>query len=326
MKKGEPIPKSAAIIISAYKAKKWIAPCINSLIKTLDNSHAIFVLDNAFNENSIPLPFEVNFPNYYVLKSEKPLGFSEANNYVLKSISQPFPYVCFLNQDTISEENWLDDCIVVLSNSSKIGAISPSIKQYVGENLDPAFIECQKNAFEEIVIENKSVQIVPEITAAALVVKSNVLFSAGPFDTVFESYCEDFDLCDRIKQSGYSLGILKGSWVRHYSGSASTDKKSLIKKGSLSISNRALLKARRNPNSRVWISFYTISIDFIRRVLRAILNRKGAHPLGAVWKSFKRSIAFFPRMVSKSYDQKKQIETRKELNWDSAEIFRNEKP
>jgi len=298
-------PAIAAVIIAAFRAERWIEPCLVSLIQSVDERHHIYVVDNGENNGSVPNTIACR--NYTVLYSDRTLGFAEANNFALVRLGRRFDYFCFLNQDTVSTLGWLDRCIACMEVEPRIGALMPTLTRYDGTGVDPAGELCLKNVSWKLEMEtpvgNVEVAVTPQITAAAMVARAEVVVNTGPFDPVFGSYYEDYDLSDRIKASGHVLGICLGSEVAHFSYSACTDPTARIRKDALSLSNRALLTCRRNGSKRWRLAARFFLIELPRRIAAGFLARPGAPSLKAVLIGYLRLARILPRLVSSNYDQ-----------------------
>ncbi len=308
----------AAIIIAAFRCERWIKPCLESLVNSIDERHHIYVVDNG--ENNGTVPDVLSFANYTVLKTERTLGFAEANNYALVRLGRGFDYYCFLNQDTISTPGWLDCCIECMESDTAVGAVMPMETLYDGTGIDPACDDClQKSTSTSKIVttsfDEVSVSITPQITAAAMVARADLIAQVGPFDPVFESYCEDYDLGDRLISTGHKLGICHGPTVAHYSGSASPTPKARVRKDALSLSNRALLKCRRQQSGR-WLMAATFLLwGLPRRVAAALFGRPGAPSLRSVWIGYSRLAKILPRLFSATNDRAQFERYLAELGW-----------
>lgn len=307
----------AAIIIAAFRCDRWIEKCLESLVHSIDARHHIYVVDNGENKGAIPdtLPFA----NYTVLKTEHSLGFAEANNYALVRLGRSFDYYCFLNQDTISSPGWLDCCIECMESDPTIGAMMPMETLYDGSGIDPACGDCLKMSTSTTTITTSfgetKVALTPQITAAAMVARADLIAQVGPFDPVFESYCEDYDLGDRIASTGHALGICHGPTVAHYSGSTTTNPKARIRRDALSLSNRALLKCRRQQSGRWWLAAKIILWGLPYRIAAALLRRPKAPSLKAVCMGYSRLFKILPRLFSAAADKSRFEQYLSRIGW-----------
>jgi N-acetylglucosaminyl-diphospho-decaprenol L-rhamnosyltransferase len=56
------------------------------------------------------------------------------------------------------------------------------------------------------------------ISGACMLVRRDVLESIGGFDEGFFLYCEDMDLCARVRKAGHRIGYEPAATVRHHGG------------------------------------------------------------------------------------------------------------
>jgi GT2 family glycosyltransferase len=98
----------------------------------------------------------------------------------------------------------------VLEACPDVGAVSPIIRTYRDDGWDPSFLaflsEEQKAALETSSVEDEVI-LTQKVPAPALLVRTVVLLQTGPFDPVYGSYYEDYDLCRRIRERGHRIGF-----------------------------------------------------------------------------------------------------------------------
>jgi GT2 family glycosyltransferase len=56
------------------------------------------------------------------------------------------------------------------------------------------------------------------VTGAAMVIRSEVWETSGPFDIGYRFYCQDLDLCFAARRSGWSVAVIPGFRVLHHHG------------------------------------------------------------------------------------------------------------
>jgi GT2 family glycosyltransferase len=235
------------------------------------------------------------------------LGFAEANNFAMVNGGLETEYVCFLNQDTLSVEGWLDACVQCLASNSEIGALTPLVTTYDGQGWDPNFKECayfsgdfRDNWEQNIALEE--LYKVPRIPAAAMIARTEVINEVGPFDPIFGSYCEDYDLCDRIRNAGHAIGICTYARLKHFSGSARMSRSWLRQKARQGIRNRIILGSRQRAGDRAAWVLNQITLVMVRRIARAFFGRKGSQPLSSVLMAWFDALVLLPRLMSSYTD------------------------
>src|SRR3989344_6360787 len=99
-----------SIIIISYNTKQITQDCLDSILKSLKNSHLnyeIIVIDNGSTDDSVKLLKELSIKKQElrILQNKKNVGFGKANNQGVKIAKSD--YILFLNSDTLV----LDDAI-----------------------------------------------------------------------------------------------------------------------------------------------------------------------------------------------------------------------
>ncbi len=293
----------ADVILVAYYGDKWLPKCLETL--ALEGSQVNLILvDNAGNNNIDQYDFSA-FSGYQILPTPRPMGFAEANNYALVNGHLKGDYILFLNQDTISPPKWLSNCLNILDQYPNIGALCPLIRNYDNSKWDPSFLDCLSEEQRESLSSKEGEPLIFSDVAPApsLFVRTSVLKSVGPFDPVFGSYYEDYDLCRRIKEAGYEIAFYRRAFIQHFSGSATTDRAKELKRMRQVIRNRAIYEARGTQKNRI---LYTAKLFFWKlpyRFLRGLLKTPSSQPSTIVLHAFFDLLKLSRRLTSKSYDQ-----------------------
>jgi GT2 family glycosyltransferase len=307
-----------SVVIVAFHGQRWLGPCLDSLARASRDRLHVVLVDNSGNDGAIPdhcPQFE-----YTVIRTPEPLGFAEANNFALQHSGLESGATCFLNQDTISEPGWLDACLALFDEDSRLGAVSPLLRSYDDAGWDPGFRECASASagFEQRAAAGESfsgLYEVPRVTAAAVVLRSDALRKSGPFDPVYGSYYEDYDLCLRIRRAGYRIGICGDGKVRHFSGSATTTEATRRKRMRQIIRNRALLRFREAGNRRIPAIARYLAGSFPRNLARSILGTPSSQPLSVQLAAHLDLVRLWKRLVSEKRDARDWEVYLKNLEW-----------
>jgi N-acetylglucosaminyl-diphospho-decaprenol L-rhamnosyltransferase len=298
------------VIVVAYHSDSWVARCLFSLLEHTTRPLSFLVVDNGGNTSLGSLKRRAK-GNMEVVVTGRPLGFAEANNFALVNGGLRGDYVCFLNQDTISRIPWLDACIECMESRPNVGAVIPLITDYEGTAWDEAFLTCAKADRELTSRLQQGVLVdlsdlpefvpVPEITAAAMVVRKEALLKAGPFDPIYGSYYEDYDLCRRIARAGYDVGICTRGRVGHYGGSVTTDRAAYCRRARWITRNRVIYAARWKWSNRPLGLLWYLALEMPRNLARSVLGRSNV-PLVSFLKAHWDLAQLFPRLISERFD------------------------
>lgn len=309
------------VLIVAYHGAPWLPACLSTLVAASSGRVHLCLVDNSGNGDSIPE--RIPEMDYEVLRTPRPLGFAEANNFALQQLVGRSEFVCLLNQDTQSGPGWLDTCEQLLRDRPDWGAVSPLLRTYDGSDWDPGFRECMSKspALMEAARGGalpRDCYEVPRVTAAAVVVRMQALLESGPFDPIFGSYYEDYDLCDRIRRAGYRVGICGAATVCHFSGSSTTTEAAHRRRMRQIARNRAILRIREG-DARRWprIADHLVFI-LPRNLFRGLLRTPSSQPLtvqlGAQWDLLRQ----WRRLVSSRCDSSAFGEYLGQLGWPAA--------
>ena len=138
------------------------------------------------------------FHAYEVMENRTNDGFGSAHNRALGSGSAPF--ILILNPDT----ELYPDCIERLfeaagSDGSRVGAWEP-----------------RQVPYEHPKQYNPVSMSSPWCCGAAVLMRREAFARVGGFDDRIFLYCEDVDLCWRIRHSGWSLRYVPSACIRHH--------------------------------------------------------------------------------------------------------------
>lgn len=312
------IRMNVTALIVAYYGDSWLPACIDSLAEASTQRIHLVLVDNAGNTGFDTLGLE-RFDTE-VIKTPYPMGFAEANNYALAHATRLEEAVLFLNQDTISATGWIDRCLDCLTWGEEMGAVSPLIYTYDGSGWDPGFLACvtaeealdQLSAYDAAGADWFATTIA---SAPALIVRTEALRCAGPFDPVFGSYYEDYDLCRRIRDCGYDIAFCRSATINHYSGSTTNSPERERKRMRQIIRNRILYTLRVSGSPRLPQVARHVALDFPRRLLRGLLRTPSSQPPLVTLKAYGDLLRIAGRVVSRRRDEDAWQRYLDELGW-----------
>ena len=295
---------SCTILIVCYYGDEWMPECVNSLQSASLQKLHLLVANNFGNEKLA----HINYDHFTseIIPLNGPHGFAEANNYTLALAKSLSEYIIFLNQDTLSTPGWIDSCLATLENHPELAAISPLIRNYDNTDWDESFLHCltEKQQWDLNHGTLANLTLVEHVPAAALVVKKSAILEVGPFDPIYGSYYEDYDLCARIRKAGYEVGFCSNAYICHYSGSATTTPRTRLKRERQIIRNRNIYEIRHRSSSRFLQTLKCFVVDFPLRLLRAIFNTRSSQSASAVIRAYIDLFALRVRLISPRRDSK----------------------
>jgi N-acetylglucosaminyl-diphospho-decaprenol L-rhamnosyltransferase len=308
-KRGPLAGARTAIIVVAYHGQRWIPDCVASLSESMERREHLCLVDNSGNGDAIPQ--SVENCDYTILKTPEPMGFAPANNFALERLSKPYEFICLLNQDTLCRPGWLERCLEVMDANPDIGMISPVHHSFGWADLNPNFRSCAEGSAPLMAdltheVPRSDHHPVSYVPAAAVVVRSSVLWQTGPFDSVFGSYYEDYDLCRRVRAAGYSVAVCPQAHIAHYDSvtDESLRDRRTRRKHMLILRNRAVLRIRDCKGSRLLEWLRVMGIAMPRQLILTLLRRPGHKAVRSILGATGSLIALAPRLVNTTLDQR----------------------
>ena len=299
------------VIVVGWNGDEWLPDCLGTLVTASSKRIHLILVDN-HNNPGIP-DLDLSGFETTILKTPEPLGFAEANNYALVNADwDDDGLVLFLNQDTRSSHGWIDQCVDCFEASPELGALSPGVRTLDDEDWDSAYQVCARNA---VPVPDQGWQGVQEITAAAMFVRASVLWKTGPFDPIFESYYEDYDLCRRIRAAGSLVGLVPEARLYHFNGSITRDAGSERRRMHWVARNRIIVRVREAGPARFQALLRSFCWTFPRNLLRGLLGRPSAQPVGVTLKVFCDLLRLAPRLASAKADERAWRKYIEEIDW-----------
>jgi GT2 family glycosyltransferase len=229
----------ASVIIVSLNTKDILRECLESVERESDGLRIeTLVVDNHSSDGS-PEMVENEFPRVRVLRSTVNLGFGGANNLAMQTAGGR--YVILLNSDAFLCPGALRLAIdhmnlhpeVALGGARLVGrdfSWQPSARMFpsifsdalVLTGLAAKFPKSRLfGHFDRTWADQLEPAQVDWVPGAFSIVRTKVLGKVGLFDPRFFLYCEEVDLCRRIKRAGYEIWYWPDILVIHIGGESS---------------------------------------------------------------------------------------------------------
>lgn len=234
------------IIIPNYNGKHFLAPCLDSLSKQSCPDFKVLIVDNASTDGSLEY-LQENYPDIEVISLKENIGFSGAVNAGIKAADTP--YVILLNNDTVSDEHYVEQMIKAMESSPRYFSVSSKmIQMYRPELIDSAgdlytvlgLGVCQGKDYP-ITHYNKFSSVFSACAGAAIY-RRDVFEEIGYFDESFFAYLEDMDIGYRAMIYGYQNMYCPQAVVYHVGSGTS---------GSMYNTFKVKLSARNS----IWLNY-----------------------------------------------------------------------
>jgi GT2 family glycosyltransferase len=232
------------IVTVSYNTRDLLADCLQSVSTALERSGLagdVWVVDNASADGSADMVRQ-RFPAVHLIAHDENLGFAAGNNLALQAMGfgdQVTPrHVLFLNPDTRVTHDAFGVMVRFLDTTPSAGAAGAQLVHGDGRFQHSAFhfpglaqifldffpvhhrlADSPVNGrYPRRLYEADEPFPVDHPLGAALLVRGETLARVGSFDERFFMYCEEIDLCRRIKTAGWEIYCVPRAKIVHLVG------------------------------------------------------------------------------------------------------------
>lgn len=225
-----------SIIFVNYNTTKLLKECLDSVKKqTIGVNYEVIIVDNDSNtENKEGLKELDN--EYKVVLSNENLGFGRANN--LGATYATGKYLFLLNTDTVLVNNAIKILFDYIESNPECGVVGgnmfdrdynltysysklfPSIKTMIRDEILPSKFSYYRKIENFTYNKTNSPIEVGFIIGAAFMISKELFDKVGGFDKDFFMYCEETELCARVKKAGYKMINVPQAKIIHYEGAS----------------------------------------------------------------------------------------------------------
>ena len=211
-----------AIIIVNYNGRQYLEDCLGSLSCLDYPDYKIFFVDNASTDDSVAY-VKNGFPQVEIIVNQENLGFAAGNNVAMrKALEQDFDYLCLINQDTISEADFLSKLVEVVESGQEVAAVQPRLMLHpettkvnsLGNAIHYLGFGYSQGAYKPFLGDLEPFEAA-YASGAAVLLKTGILRQIGLFDPDFFMYHEDLDLGWRLRLAGYKTLVVPAAVVYH---------------------------------------------------------------------------------------------------------------
>lgn len=229
---------TVTFLIASYNTAGLLDECLASVFARTRTSFEVIVVDDGSSDGS-PAMVREKYSQVRLFVNERNLGFVKTNNVGVRYALGK--YVLLLNSDTrllndaasilagyLDREPAAGACGGALKNADGSDQISfgtfPSLGQAVIDGLflndlfpHAGFPRVGASADGRI----KDPKPVDYVSGADLMVRRTLVEQLGLFDELFEAYCEEVDLCYRIRHvAGQPVVFVPEAQIVHYGGAS----------------------------------------------------------------------------------------------------------
>ncbi len=227
---------SLSVIIVNVDTAKWLKPCLESLQEQdISESIEVVVVDNGSGDGSADVVRQ-DFPDVKLVTLEETVGFGTANNS--GATHSAAPVLLFLNPDTRLRKGSLSSMLQRFAQQPDCGIAGGMVFDGKGrferstgssptlfsmglgrllKTLPPVRPLLGRFTHQHWTGYDKP-RRVDWVTGAYLWIRRDVFERVGGFDPRIFMYCEDVDLCFRVRQLGFEVRFFPETPITHYGG------------------------------------------------------------------------------------------------------------
>lgn len=233
-----------SVVILNWNARDYLVAALNSIIeKEWRHRIELIVVDNFSQLDDSAETVRRDFPIAQLIVTERNLGFAAGNNIGYKAAHGQ--YILFLNPDTIVHESALDTLLDWMETHPYAGAVGPKMTYPDGElqASSRAFPSFGAGLFRNTILgklwpsnpwsraylmeearDGEPVQV-DWLSGSALLARREALEEISDEGEVWDEryfmYCEDIDLCWRLKIANWDRWYLPTAHITHRIGGSS---------------------------------------------------------------------------------------------------------
>ena len=223
--------KSTAVVILSYNSVNWHKLFLPKIVEQSTSGYEVIVVDHASPDDTAEY-ISANYPSVKLICLEKNLGFAGGYAAALEQIKAD--YYVLLSADFEVTDNWFPPLLNAFNSNPQLAACQPKVRYYkdrpyfeyagaAGGFMDKwGYMFCRGRIFDTLEVDENQYQTSIEVfwaSGGCLMVRADLYHKVGGLDADLQSHMEEIDLCWRLQNEGYKIGVIPSSTVFHVGGS-----------------------------------------------------------------------------------------------------------
>ena len=222
-----------SIAIVGHEHRPYLDRALSSIFDVeIQRSFEVIFVDNDSRDGSAEF-VESAFPQVHLIRNLRRCGLARNNNLAF-SVSRG-RYFLILNPDTEVQENSIEQMVRFLEETPEAGIVGPrllfpdgnlqlscrnfpTLRSFIWRRTPLRLLVPEdRRAKSHLMVDHDHTResSVDWLLGAAIMLRRDVYESVGGMDERFELYCEDIDLCYRVRAAGFSVHYLPEAVVIH---------------------------------------------------------------------------------------------------------------
>jgi len=282
-----------SIIIVTFKSARFIENCLHSILNDASLPKTEVIVSDNFSQDGTLAIIRTKFPSVKIIENKQNLGFGAANNRGFQHGKGE--YVLFLNDDAVVKPGALARLVSFMDANSDAGVVGPRLLYPDGTHqrsivrfpsiwvdmfraLVPRTIEINTpitrpffRAYAKLLgfksfgsfSDHSCERDVDCVLGACLLTRRSILDHVGGFDENIFLWCEENELCLRIRQCGWRIVYYPDAEVIHLGGSTQGRITEPIPKRMIVQKYKSSLYFYEKHTSNLNVAFYKLGMGTI---------------------------------------------------------------
>lgn len=313
------IQQDTAVVILSYNSLKWLQLFLPGVVAEAGTDYKTVVVDHHSSDGTGAYIRE-HFPGVELITLTENHGFAWGYAEALKMIQAK--YYVLLSADFEVTKGWFRPLYDTMEAHPRLGAVQPKVLYYkqrdmfeyagaCGGFMDKwGYMFCRGRVFDTLEKDEKQYETPIEVfwaSGGCFFVRAEAYHKVGGLDPDFYAHMEEIDVCWRLKNAGYGIGVEPRSTVYHVGGS-------VISYGSPQKifynfrNNLVLLFKNEESNRLAWLLLWRLILDGVAGMQYLL---KG--DFKSIWAIIRAHFSFyaaFPLWYRKRQECKKKVTFR----------------
>jgi GT2 family glycosyltransferase len=219
-----------SIVILTYNNLYFTEQCLKAVIAHTHSPYELILIDNGSTDATVKFLKGLKLPFMKKKINSMNLGFAKGGNQ--GAALAEGKYLVFLNNDTLPEENWVEELGFAIEKFNRIGIVGSLLLfpdrtiQHSGVGFGPPYyVHHLYKGKEETYPPAQTPRILQAVTGACLLIPRNLFFQVHGFEENYLNGFEDLDLCFKVRKQGYRILYWPKSVLVHFESLSSGRKK-----------------------------------------------------------------------------------------------------
>jgi GT2 family glycosyltransferase len=207
------------IVVQAYNQIEKLRYSLECLSKyTPEDLYELILVDNGSEPEVMEFYKSIEHPRVKIIRITKNISSAFPQSYFIPHINGE--YTVWVFADTYVTKNWLENLLACMESDKKIGIAAP-MASYSSNLQDISVVngkskeEIQEFAANFNISDPKKWHQDLRVISLVPIIRSEIWYTVGLFDTAYYHDLGEDDLCIRIRRAGYKIYVCRDTFIYH---------------------------------------------------------------------------------------------------------------